>query len=80
MAVTGSKAPLRMTKGIRLIRPTQMPERAGIAVEMMLGLDVIADHEIDGIGRHSLDWFAVQGDFCGHRNCLSQSTEPREGK
>ena len=49
------------SKWIRLIRPIQITKRTSIAVEMMFGLDVIADHAIDGIGRHSLYWFAVKG-------------------
>jgi hypothetical protein len=41
---------------------------------------VIANHPIDRIGRQGFDWFAIQGDFGGHRNNQSQSTEQREGK
>src|SRR6267378_2438354 len=72
------RCPFKSTKWIRLIGPIEIPKRTSIAVEMMLGLDVIVNHAIDGIGRHSLDWFAVQGDVCGHRNSPSQSTEPQE--
>src|SRR6267378_1376501 len=53
-------------KWVRLICPIQITKRTSIAVEMMLGLDVIADYPINGIGRNGLgrcngSWF-----FCTH--------------
>src|SRR6267378_1736086 len=55
-------------KWIRLICPIEIPKCTSIAVEMMLGLDVITDHAIDGIGRQRLSGDGLLGDFGTHRN------------
>ena len=38
------------TEGIRLVRPIQVAQCARIPIEMMLGLKMIPDDLIDGIG------------------------------
>ena len=68
-ALTGEaeeRSPVEAAKRIRLIGPIEKATRPRIAVEMMLGLEVIADDTVDRIGRDIFGWNSVQRLFSTH--------------
>jgi hypothetical protein len=78
MAVTGSKAPLRIDERDQADSSIQMPERAGVPIELLLGLDVIADGST-GLVETDLAGAAVDG-FSVLIEMMMAVTELEEGK